>query len=218
MVEFKNVFRDSTKYARKIKKGDYLNSGVYPIVDQGQEFVIGYTNDEKGLFTDVPAIIFGDHTRIIKYIDKPFFIGADGVKVLKSKLDDVDYKYLYYALRKINIINNGYNRHFKWLKESKFNLPNLKTQQKISTILDIIESIIDLKTKQLSDYDQLVKSRFVEMFGDPVSNPMDWDKLKCKKIMTKIGSGATPRGGNQAYKEEGISLIRSMNVHNDRFS
>ena len=55
------------------------------------------------------------------------------------------------------------------------------------------------------------------MFGDPMSNPKEWKKKKCKNILTKIGSGATPQGGSESYKEEGISLIRSMNVHNGRF-
>jgi len=182
MVEFNEVFIDTTKYVRKIKKSEYLNKGKHPIIDQGQEFVVGFTNDENGIFNGVPAIIFGDHTRIIKYIDKPFFIGADGVKVLKSKIDDIEYKYLYYALRNINIVNTGYNRHFKWLKESKFILPNRVTQKEIVSILDGIENLIYLKNQQLSAYDQLIKSRFVEMFGDPVLNPKDWNTDKLQNV------------------------------------
>jgi len=199
MVEFSEVFTDSTKFARKIKKGDYLESGIYPIIDQGQEFVIGYTNDEKGLYKDVPAIIFGDHTRIIKYIDRPFFIGADGVKVLRTKIDDVDYKYLYYALRNIDIINTGYNRHFKWLKESKIKLPDLKDQQKIATILDSIENIVNLKNVQLQEYDQLIKSRFVEMFGDQNKNPFKWN-------VKTIGETCKLKSGNSlplSFENEG---------------
>ena len=55
------------------------------------------------------------------------------------------------------------------------------------------------------------------MFGDPVINEMKWGKVKCNDITSKIGSGSTPKGGNSSYKEEGISLIRSMNVHNNIF-
>jgi len=216
MVEFTSVFTDSTKLARKIKKSDYLDSGIYPIIDQGQEFVIGYTNDENGLFKDVPAIIFGDHTRIIKYIDKPFFIGADGVKVLKSKLDEIDYKYLFYALRNINIINTGYNRHFKWLKESKFNLPNLKTQREISTTLDSVENIINLKKKQLSAYDQLIKSRFVEMFGTPGKNEKGW-RLGSISDIGRCVAGATPSTKVKEYWENGtIPWMSSGEVNKGR--
>lgn len=62
---------------------------------------------EEGLFKDVPVIIFGDHTRIVKYVEMPFFIGADGVKILKSKIDNANYKYLYYALKNAKIPNTG---------------------------------------------------------------------------------------------------------------
>ncbi len=55
------------------------------------------------------------------------------------------------------------------------------------------------------------------MFGNPVNNDMKWDKVVCNDITSKIGSGATPKGGNSSYKEQGISLIRSMNVHNNTF-
>ena len=55
------------------------------------------------------------------------------------------------------------------------------------------------------------------MFGDPVSNFKGWGKVICKDITSKIGSGATPKGGNSSYKEKGISLIRSMNVYNNKF-
>ena len=65
--------------------------------------------------------------------------------------------------------------------------------------------------------DVLVKSRFVEMFGEPVSNTMNWDTVQLGELTTKIGSGATPKGGRESYGTEGISLIRSMNVHNGYF-
>lgn len=55
------------------------------------------------------------------------------------------------------------------------------------------------------------------MFGDPVSNLMEWKTILCKAATIKIGSGATPKGGRENYVTEGISLIRSMNVHNNRF-
>jgi len=210
MVEFSEVFTDSTKFARKIKKGDYLESGIYPIIDQGQEFVIGYTNDEKGLYKDVPAIIFGDHTRIIKYIDRPFFIGADGVKVLKTKIDDVDYKYLYYALRNIDIINTGYNRHFKWLKESKIKLPDLKKQQEIATILDSIQNIVNLKNMQLQEYDQLIKSRFVEMFGN------EENKVSLENVCLGITDGSHNPPKGIEYSE--YVMLSSKNINDRKIS
>ena len=84
-VRFSDVFDDITKKAVKIPTNEYLSNGLYQIIDQGQSDIAGYSNNETGLYTDVPVIVFGDHTRILKYIDKPLFLGADGVKLLKVK-------------------------------------------------------------------------------------------------------------------------------------
>lgn len=162
MTQFLDIFKDDTKFGCKIPASEYLSSGKYPIIDQGKNFISGYKDDEEGLYVDTPVIIFGDHTRILKYVDTPFFIGADGVKILKPKIHKCNYKYLYYALSNVNIPNTGYNRHFKWLKESSFNIPELNIQNKIVRIFDFINNIIFLREKQLSIFDDLVKSRLVE--------------------------------------------------------
>lgn len=163
---FDEVFEDRTKYGTKIKTDDYHSSGAHIIIDQGQEQIAGYTNLEEGLFTEVPAIIFGDHTRIIKYVDRPFFLGADGVKVLRCRYKDANYKYLYYALKSVHIPNTGYNRHFKWLKEATIFYPDRKTQAKIVETLEKASVIIEKRQQQLSALDDLIKARFVEMFGE----------------------------------------------------
>ena len=165
-VKFIDIFSDETKRGCKIQTNEYSLTGKYPIIDQGQEQIAGYTNLEDGIFCDVPVIVFGDHTRIVKYIETPFFLGADGVKVLKSKLCNTDYKYLFYWLSNANIPNTGYNRHFKWLKELEINLPSLDEQRHIAAILDKVSDLIALRKKQLAKLDELVKARFVEMFGN----------------------------------------------------
>ena len=168
---FDEVFVDKTKLGTKIKTDEYHEKGDNIIVDQGQKLVAGYTDLKDGIFDEVPVILFGDHTRVVKYIEEPFFLGADGVKVLRSKLDNANYKYLYYALRNVNIPNTGYNRHFKWLKEICIRYPELEEQEKIVTILDKVSYIIEDRKKELEKLDELIKARFVELFGDPVTNP-----------------------------------------------
>lgn len=93
----------------------------------------------------------------------------------------------------------------------------VKTQKKIVEVLDKAQELIDKRKEQIDALDELIKSRFIDMFGDPVLNPKEWDQYLCRDITLKIGSGATPKGGNSSYKEEGISLIRSMNVYNNKF-
>ena len=102
---------------------------------------------------------------------------------------------------------------------SKFSIPvpPLSEQQSIVAELDKINELISLKKAQLSDLDSLAQSIFYDMFGDPIVNEKGWEVKKLGDLCNKIGSGATPRGGNESYKNQGISLIRSMNVYNNEF-
>lgn len=214
MINFMELFKDCTSKGRKIKKEDYLENGKYPIIDQGQEQIAGYSDDEEGLFTEVPAIVFGDHTRIIKYINESFFLGADGVKVLRCKNADANYKYLYYALKNAKIPNTGYNRHFKWLKETKIVYPDIIKQDQITLTLDKLSKIIDYRKQQLDDLDNLIKSRFVEIFGDVVENPMGWEKKRLKEIVTDdctISYGIVQTGDDQL---KGIPVLRPVDIVN----
>ncbi len=182
MAIFTDVLRDVTKECRKLPTNEYKENGLHPIIDQGQKYIAGYTDEADGLFNDVPAIVFGDHTRVIKYVDVPFFIGADGVKILRAKGNKANYKFLYYALSSAKIPNTGYNRHFKWLKE--VDIPNCSEneQNRIVDELDRVNELIDLRKQQLSKLDELVKSRFVEMFGDLKINPFNWNTKKLIEI------------------------------------
>lgn len=173
---FDEVFEDVTKLGVKMKTDEYHPIGKYQIIDQGQEAVAGYSDLEDGVFENVPAIVFGDHTRIVKYVDQPFFLGADGVKVLRSRFKDANYRYLYYALKSVKIPNTGYNRHFKWLKEAKIYYPNSEEQSKIVSLLDGILSVIEHRQQELQKLDELVKARFVEFFGDMLLNDMAWQE------------------------------------------
>ena len=216
MKEFDEVFVDKTKYGTKLKTSDYKECGKYPIIDQGQETIAGYTDAEDGVFKEVPVIIFGDHTRVIKYVDKPFFLGADGVKVLRSKYLDANYRYLFYALLDLKIPNTGYNRHFKWLKEAKIQYPTLKQQEKVVGILDKIEKVIAARNKQLNALDELIQARFVEMFGDPVVNDKGWKIDTVEKLCKEIYGGGTPSKSHPEYYEDGnIPWVSSKDMKTD---
>lgn len=210
MAKFAEVFSDETKRGYKIPTSEYLTSGKHPIIDQGYEQIAGYTDLESGVFTDVPAIIFGDHTRIVKYVDTPFFLGADGVKVLKIKTPNADYKYLFYFLQNAKIPNTGYNRHFKWLKELDVLLPSIDEQRRIAAILDKVTDLINKRRAQLDKLDLLVKSRFVEMFGDPVTNPHEYPVHQLSDYIEFLTSGS--RGWSQYFSDKGEYFITIKNV------
>ena len=214
MLNFNDIFVDDTKYGMKIPKEKYLSVGLYPVIDQSKEQIAGYTDESEGIYCDVPAIIFGDHTRIIKYIDVPFFLGADGTKLLKIK-DNTAFncKYLYYALSNAKIPNTGYNRHFKWLKELSFNIPSIEKQREIADLMDIIVNLENLRKKQLEKLELFVKSRFIEMFGDPVSNTKNIPVTEIAKkfFVTKLAGFEYTK--YIKYQDSGdVIMVRGLNV------
>ena len=209
-VPFSKIFIDNTKNAIKIPKENYLDDGKIPVVDQGQKYIGGYVNYVKA-YTNLPCIIFGDHTRIIKYVDFPFTIGADGVKLLNINNDNFSPKFLYYHLLNFKIPNIGYNRYFKFLKELYFTSYDLQTQQKIVEELDCLSDIIEKKKQQLADLDNLIKSQFIEMFGDSKTT----ESVRLKDI-AQIITGSTPSMAvKDYYKSKDIRFYKPSDLIND---
>lgn len=180
------LIKDSIKTLKvkdAVQKKDYLLTGKYPIISQEKDFISGYCNTEDNLNKDLGSIvIFGDHTRTVKYVDFDFCVGADGVKVLQPN-NSLSAKYLYYFIKWSNIPSNGYARHFKFLKEVKIKYPtDISIQQAIATELDALQEMIDGYKAQIADLDVLAQSIFLDMFGDPVTNPKGWEIMKIGEI------------------------------------
>ena len=213
MKIFLDVMYDDTKNARKIKSCDYNHEGKYPIIDQSSKNVIGYTDEIDGLYKDVPVIIFGDHTRRFKLVEEPFFIGADGTKVLKLRSSVYDYKFIYYYLLHKKIPDTGYNRHFKWVKELEFPEIPRSIQSDIVKKLEVLNDLISSKNKLLESFDILIKSRFVELFGDVVLNTLNWPLVKLSDIAEyRIGLTYKP----DAISSSGTAVLRSGNIQNSQ--
>jgi len=116
----------------KVKSTACSPHGLYPVIDQGKNYISGYINDESKLIKiTTPICIFGDHTRIIKWVEHNFVPGADGTKLLKSK-GFIYPKYAYYSLCALNIPDKGYSRHFKYFKELKIDIPAWEEQKIIA--------------------------------------------------------------------------------------
>lgn len=125
---------------KKLKTTDYLEVGQYPVIDQGQKFIVGYSNDVSAVISGGPYCLFGDHTREIKYVDFDFIQGADGLKILKTK-NGILSRYFLHCMRFSDIPNRGYNRHWSIAKEIEIPLPPLPIQEAIVEILDKFESL-----------------------------------------------------------------------------
>jgi len=149
----------------KIKQKDYFTEGIYPIIDQGEVFIGGYSNDiQKVIKCKIPVIVFGDHTRCVKYISFDFCAGADGIKAF-NHIGCYDSKLFYYFVQVLakKIPDKGYARHYQYLEKEFIPLPPLPEQHRIAAKIDSLFSELDndvafLKTikTQLAIYRQAV--------------------------------------------------------------
>ncbi|MBA4311173.1 MAG: restriction endonuclease subunit S [Chlorobiaceae bacterium] len=183
IAPFDKLFIDRTGGNKKLKQSEFLEAGALPIVDQGQQFIAGYTNDEAARCNvTLPCITFGDHTRAFKLIDFPFALGADGVKVLQPT-KEVDARYAYFYLNQVKLAGKeGYQRNFKYLKQVSIPLPPLPIQKQIAAILEKADAAREKRRQANKLTEQFLQSAFLEMFGDPVTNPMGWESVKLGKL------------------------------------
>lgn len=156
---------DVSRGNRKIPQSEFLADGRLAVVDQGRPLIAGYTYElEAAVAADGPLIVFGDHTRALKYVDFPFAMGADGVKVLKVR-EGFDAKFVYHYLSSRPIPNAGYSRHFKYLKEIEVPKPSMSEQRRIAAILDHADALRAKRRKVLARLEDLTQAIFHEMFG-----------------------------------------------------
>lgn len=122
---------------KQIPTADYQTDGMIPVIDQSREFISGYTNDTESLVqSNVPVIVFGDHTRILKLIQFPFAKGADGTQLICSSSNHMPQRLLYCSLLNIDLSNYHYARHFKYLKAEVIFVPTVE-------IANLFESIAE---------------------------------------------------------------------------
>ena len=208
-LQFDEAVEDASGGNIKTKQNDYAEVGEFPIVDQGKALIAGYTDDEAALCkVPLPVVIFGDHTRCLKFVDFPFGMGADGVKVLKPKAG-LDAKFLYHYLRQIKLPDGGYDRHFKYLKRETVPLPPLEEQRRIAAILDQAETLRTQRRTALALLDSLTQSLFLDMFGDPVANPKGLPICELQRLCTRITDGTHQ---SPAWQKSGIPFLFISNI------
>lgn len=132
---------------KKLKSSDISDEGTYPVIDQGQEFISGYSDEEDHLIlVDTPVVIFGDHTRNIKFVDFSFIPGADGTKILCPLV--ISPRYFYIAINSYDLESRGYGRHFKILNDNKILIPPLSEQHRIVAKVDELMKLCDQLEQQ----------------------------------------------------------------------
>ena len=212
----------------QILSSEIRSEGRFPVLDQGQAFIAGYSDEEARVIrNDLPLIIFGDHTRCLKYVDFPFILGADGTKVLKPKTDIFNPKYFYFALRSLDIPNRGYNRHFTVLKEKILPRPPLPEQKKIVHILSTVQRAIEAQERIIATTSELKKALMHKLFTEGLRNepqiqteigpvPESWEVVRIKTTGTVV-TGSTPSTKNADFYGGTYNLISPADLNNGKY-
>ena len=206
----------------KLQARAYAVTGKFPVIDQGQSEIAGWTNDESLVIDDgFPYIVFGDHTRAFKYVDKPFVLGADGTQLLKPSQEYCS-RFFYYACLHLDLPSRGYNRHFTFLKEKSLPLPPKPEQEKIAEVLRTIQRAISTQDGLIAATADLKASAMQRLFthglrGEPLKEteiglmPESWEARPLPQLC-EIWSGGTPRKSRPEFWHGDIPWVSGKDL------
>lgn len=153
-VAFGQAFVDVPVGVRKVPQSEYDPNGAICVVDQGQELVSGRTDRSELVIDDGPYIVFGDHTRVVKFVDFPFVAGADGVRLFKAS-ENFDPEYLFLFLRSAHLPVDGYGRHSKYLKHLL--VPSISRREQRRTAAHLKAQLAAVETARKAAQAQLAE-------------------------------------------------------------
>lgn len=211
----------------KLPSSSYLATGKFPIIDQSQDAICGWTDDAQALVEEpLPLIVFGDHTCALKFVERPFAQGADGIKILTSK-PAVSIEYLFHSLNHRPLVMEDYKRHFSTLKERRVFFPSVESgeQEKIADCLTSLDEVIAaqgrkveaLKAHKRGLMQQLFpregetrpRLRFPEFRGAP-----EWEKKQLNEL-GEIITGKTPSTTDADLWGGDVLFITPTDIHED---
>jgi len=200
--EEKRILKDVKKGFTYFERGDFLIAKITPCFENGK-------------------------AALTCSLQHPIGYGSTEFHVIRPHKDQLDKNYLFHLLwnekfrflgeRKMKGAAGQKRISTDFLKSHKIPLPPLNEQKRIAAILDKADALRRKREQAIALTDDLLRSTFLDMFGDPIKNTKSWRMKFLGNITKKIGSGATPKGGKKAYKQSGISLIRSLNIHDNEF-
>lgn len=190
---------DTVSPPQKLQTSQYQTAGKYPIFDQSQTYICGWTDNTDALVKDnLPLIIFGDHTCALKIANEPFAQGADGIKILQTK-NELQIQFLYQSLQNKPIVMEEYKRHFSTLRERIVFYPDIDTgeQQKIADCLSSLDDLITAQTQKVEALKQHKKGLMQQLFpaeGETFpklrfpefENDGEWQSRELSEIVTPV--------------------------------
>ena len=203
--EDRPIIRPTVKTAAR----DYRETGAFPIVDQSQNAIAGWTDNAAAVLRPArPVVVFGDHTRAFKYVDFPFATGADGTLVLNPS-PEFEPHFFYFACLGLEIPARGYNRHYTMLKEMAVPKPPLDEQRKIAAVLGKVQAAVAVEGDLVRVARELKQAALRQLFTRGLRHepqkqtalgpvPESWAVVEAGSLC-HFSSGGTPDRGNPAY-------------------
>ena len=191
-------YEQPTKYI--VESVNYSDNFKTPVLTAGKTFLLGYTDETDGIMCvdKLPVIIFDDFTTAIKFVDFPFKVKSSAMKILHTKKDKADIRFLYYVMQKIKFAGNEHKRY--WISEYskiKIPFPPIEVQKEIVAELESYQKIIDGAKQIVDNYKPTIKI-------DP-----KWEKVKLGKVC-EIGS--SKRVFESDWKAEGVPFYRAREI------
>ncbi|MBI4989808.1 MAG: hypothetical protein HZC23_13420 [Rhodocyclales bacterium] len=215
-LSFEEAFVPVSDRGKRVEKRAYLESGQIPVVDQGEGLIGGYTDNEaKAYDGPLPVLVFGDHTRRIKFVDFPFAVGAQGVKLLKPR-KCWHPKFIAYQLTSLRLDDRGYSRHYQLLRKETFVCPPIDEQRRI--VAEIEEQLSRLEAGVTAI--KRVQANLKRYRSSAISEPftalegkghVDWQTGR--EVFEFITSGS--RGWAKYYSDSGALFLRVGNVRRE---
>ena len=192
-----------------VESDRYSSKYSTPVLTAGQSFILGYTNESKGIYEKGPCIIFDDFTTSVHYVQFPFKVKSSAMKILTTK-SNADLKYCYYLLLSLSKMPPNHKR--QWISttsEKNHVLPSMDRQISIVKQLDLISDTIANYTNQIKNLEKLVKARFIEMFGNPAT---PGDKFETCKLGEVADVKSSHRVFSTEFVNEGVPFYRGTEI------
>jgi type I restriction enzyme S subunit len=209
---------------KKVKTQDALPTGKYEVIDQSAFGSPGFLNDDARVIqasADSPVILFGDHTRVVKYIEHDFIPGADGTKLLSAKAG-IDPRYLRYLIESADIPDRGYGRHFQYLNAENFPLAPAAEQTRIANQLDTLLTRVQacndrfdaipalLKRFRQTVLDAATTGGLTDDWRDQGAKP--WANVQLREVASTFSYGSAAKSS----KAGDVPVLRMGNIQSGR--
>ena len=191
-------YKQPTDYI--VKSTDYDYSYNTPVLTAGKSFIIGYTNEKTGIFSNLPVIIFDDFTTSSQYVDFPFKVKSSAMKILSVNSEIADLKYLFYKMQTIQFDSANHKRY--WISEYskiKFDLPTLAEQQRIVNRIETMFAKLDEAKEKAQNVVASFETRKAAILHKAFSGQLridneeltiaDWEEKKLGEVCESIFDG-----------------------------